>query len=151
MKKEIHELFEDLTGAEIEGAAKSFDADVDHDFHESTKFDILINGKRYPPKAIVGIAATSKSSIRIVPADFSAGLRSKCFSVLEGLGFSIVPKTEVDEVTGPPQRDVVAWVLQGNPEYYDIDQYFTRQNYIYWKLAEICRPSATWNACAIQA
>ena len=26
----------------------------------------------------------------------------------------------------------MAWVFQGNPEYYDIDRYFTRQDFVYW-------------------
>lgn len=31
-----------------------------------------------------------------------------------------------------PQRNVVAWVLQGNPKLYDIDKYFARQTFVYW-------------------
>src|SRR5262245_21385256 len=32
----------------------------------------------------------------------------------------------------PPQRQVVAWIIQGNPNLYDIDTYFSRQTFIYW-------------------
>ena len=36
------------------------------------------------------------------------------------------------QVAGHPQRDVVAWVFQGNPSLYDIDTYLSRQTFIYW-------------------
>jgi len=32
-----------------------------------------------------------------------------------------------------PQREVAGWVFQGNPELFDIDVYFSRQTFIYWR------------------
>jgi hypothetical protein len=36
------------------------------------------------------------------------------------------------ETTLPSQRNVVAWIFQGNPKHYDIDKYFSRQTFVYW-------------------
>ncbi|MEQ8209818.1 MAG: HNH endonuclease [Lacipirellulaceae bacterium] len=35
-------------------------------------------------------------------------------------------------LSSPPQREVAALVLQGNPKYYDMDAYFSRQTFVYW-------------------
>ena len=83
-------------------AAEAYDAGVDHGFHDSTKFDVIINNKRYPPKAIIGIASTTATGIRVVPKDFTGGLGSKCFRILEELNFPIVPKTTFMEAESAP-------------------------------------------------
>ena len=47
MKQEIANAFDSLTAADIEHAVRAFDAGVDHDFYDSTKFDVLVDGKTY--------------------------------------------------------------------------------------------------------
>ena len=67
-----------------------------HHFDDSRTFDVIVNDKLYPPKAIIGIA--SKFIRRILhPSEFSAGHDKKCFKTLINLGFSIVKKEEVRE------------------------------------------------------
>lgn len=38
-------------------ALTDLDRGVEHRFHESTKFDLVHHGRRYPPKAVYGLAA----------------------------------------------------------------------------------------------
>ena len=73
-------------------AISKFDAGVKHEFADSTGYDIIHDGKSYPPKAIVGIAAKTLKGVTFVPDDFSGGVASKCFRILEENGFKIVSK-----------------------------------------------------------
>jgi 5-methylcytosine-specific restriction protein A len=41
---------------DVEAAVRDFDDGVDHPFDDSTGYDLAIQGRRYPPKAIVGLA-----------------------------------------------------------------------------------------------
>lgn len=75
-------------------AISRFDAGAIHQFADSTAYDLLHDGRRYPPKAIVGIASEVLTGIPFSPKDFKGGQESKCFRVLEKNGFEIVPKSE---------------------------------------------------------
>lgn len=47
-----------ITTADVNAAIQLFSSGaVEHGFHDSTTYDLLHDGRRYPPKAIVGIAA----------------------------------------------------------------------------------------------
>lgn len=65
---------------------------VEHGFDESTKFDILHEGRRYPPKAIIALATKAETGQLPTPSDFSGGVGSKCFRLLRDAGFRVVPK-----------------------------------------------------------
>jgi hypothetical protein len=58
--------------------------------HESTKFDILHNGKRYPPKVVISLAYSFVTGAVHPTTLFSGGKESNDF--LKVLGFSIVDK-----------------------------------------------------------
>ena len=66
-------------------------------YSHSTTYDLLINGNRYPPKAIFGLALSKLTNTNIHSYHFSGGLKSPCFIILERLGFNIVPKAPPDE------------------------------------------------------
>lgn len=62
-------------------------------YGDSIGFDVFINEEEtYPPKAIFGIAASLALGFDVKPKNFSGGLGSVCFSVLEDAGYKIVPK-----------------------------------------------------------
>jgi hypothetical protein len=85
-------------------------------FHPSTRFELIgDDGQRYPPKAVLGFAAKHVLGQPLRPQDFKGGKGSKWFRVLEGLGFDIRPKRNIDADAPPPQRNATAWVFQGNP------------------------------------
>lgn len=68
---------------------------IPHDFSHSTTYDVLIEGERYPPKAIIGIASSYHLGGRaLTNKHFSGGLHTKCFRVLKENGFNIVLKNE---------------------------------------------------------
>jgi 5-methylcytosine-specific restriction protein A len=93
-----------LTHADLEKAIRDIDAKVSHPFANSTKYDVLFGGRRYPPKAIVGVAASNVTGDSYGPYDFKGGLKSLCFRILQDSGFEIVGKSsfvplpeEIDE------------------------------------------------------
>lgn len=80
-------------GAEhVRAAFKDLDQGVKHPFHDSTGYDLVYQGRRYPPKAVLGLAAKHASGIALGPKDFSGGEASSCFRVLRRAGFKIEPK-----------------------------------------------------------
>jgi 5-methylcytosine-specific restriction enzyme A len=88
----------DVISSEIlaEAIAK-IDDGFEHSFKPSTKFDVLYNSKRYPPKAVVGVAAEIVTGERYIPDDFSGGVGSKCFRILQQANFIIVTKANYED------------------------------------------------------
>lgn len=76
----------------ILAAIRDLDQQVTHAFGKSTGYDVLFEGRRYPPKAVVGLAAGKLTGTPLGPDDFWGGLRSKCFRILRTNGFTIVTK-----------------------------------------------------------
>ena len=92
---------EDITRQDVLEAIAAFsDGSVQHNFHESEKFDLLHDGERYPPKAILGIAARRIAGHVLEPSDFSGGEGSPCFRILRRCGFTISLKPEFESVEG---------------------------------------------------
>ncbi len=73
-------------------AISRFEAGESRGFGESTKYDLLFRGRRFPPKAIIGLAAERIAGRILRPGDFSGGIDSKCFRVLRNAGFDVIPK-----------------------------------------------------------
>lgn len=59
---------------------------------QSTTYDLLHIGKRYPPKLILSIAARYANGSEFDRKDFTGGEASPAFRLLRALGFEIVPK-----------------------------------------------------------
>ena len=106
-------------------AISRFDSGVEHQFSDSTVYDVAFEGRRYPPKAIVGLAAEILTGTSLGPKDFKGGQESKCFRILQKAGFQIALKAGAEPSS--------AWVFQGNPERFDINDYLSRYSYIYWR------------------
>jgi 5-methylcytosine-specific restriction protein A len=83
-----------ISAEQIHRAMDWIDAGKPHYFAESRDYDVLFNGRRYSPKPLIGIAAAEIVGEQLRPTDFSAGLKSRCFRILESLGFQIVAKPE---------------------------------------------------------
>ena len=86
----------------------------DHAFAESTGFDVLFESRRYPPKAVVGVALEVMTGQPFGPYDFKGGLGSKCFRELNRLGFVIIRKgdSEIYPDELPEQTYVEGAVLR---------------------------------------
>lgn len=61
-------------------------------FADSSKFDLLIQADRLPPKAVVALAAERTSGRVLTPDEFSGGESSAAFRLLLDRGFQIVTK-----------------------------------------------------------
>jgi len=109
----------------IEAAALFSSKSVPHDFHESEKFDVIVEGKRLPPKAILGLAAMRVLGMPLKPSDFSGGEDSQCFKLLRSLGFEVLLKE-------PPS----AWIFQGNPDQFDIDGFLADSEEVEWAVRQ---------------
>jgi hypothetical protein len=109
-----------LTRDHIEKAIRSLDAGHSHGFADSTLYDVLFNSKRYPPKAVVGLAAEIAAGTQLGPKDFKGGEESKCFRVLRKAGFEISRKPKV------------AWILQGNPKDFPVEKHIEKLGFRYW-------------------
>ena len=62
-----------ITRAHVLDALRQLDAGVSHDFGGSTKYDLVHGPRRYPPKAVIGLAAEVLTGRRLDPSDFSGG------------------------------------------------------------------------------
>jgi 5-methylcytosine-specific restriction enzyme A len=88
-------------------ALRDLERGIDHSFSPSTGYDLLFNGKRFPPKAVAGLAARRIIGETLRPDDFTGGRGSRCFRILEQAGFSIITKAGVDpfpDEVGDPQE-----------------------------------------------
>ncbi len=83
---------EGITREHVGQALVDFRRGAAHEFGESTHYDLLHEGDRFPPKAIIGLAAQRATGRLLTPKDFSGGEGSKCFRVLRKLGFVVEPK-----------------------------------------------------------
>ena len=90
--------FEGLTAEDVVAAIVRYNAGETHNFGESTRYDLVSQGVRYPPKAIFGLAAERVLKRRLTPADFAGGLGSICFRTLAKLGFSVVSKSAIEDL-----------------------------------------------------
>jgi len=112
-----------ITRDDLLAALAAFDGGAAHRFADSTGYDLFFEGRRYPPKAVVGIAARAVTGVEYGPEDFGGGRGSKCFGILQRAGFEIVEKM----LSG-------LWLFQGNPARYDIDDYVSRYRFLYWNV-----------------
>ena len=94
-----------ITHDHIIKALRDLDGGVEHAFGESKGYDVLFNGSRYPPKAVMGLAAGKILGDPLGPYDVKGGLKSKCFRVLKSNGFEIVAKENFNPFPDEVDKD----------------------------------------------
>jgi hypothetical protein len=62
-----------------------------HGFAPTTTYDLVRDGRRYPPKAILGTAYEFATGDRLASGDFEGG-KSGAVMVLGKLGFTVQPR-----------------------------------------------------------
>jgi hypothetical protein len=62
-----------------------------HGFAPTTTYDLIWDGRRYPPKAILGTAYEFATGQRLASGDFEGG-KSGAVKVLGKLGFTVQPR-----------------------------------------------------------
>jgi hypothetical protein len=62
-----------------------------HGYAPTTTYDLVVDGRLYPPKAILGTAYELATGQRLASGDFEGG-KSGAVRVLEKLGFTVQPR-----------------------------------------------------------
>lgn len=97
--KTASELFKLVKENDVLNAIHAFEHGLVHEFGPSTQYDLIHQGKSYPPKAILGIACRTVIGGRLLKSEeFSGGEESICFRTLRREGFRIQPKGKINEV-----------------------------------------------------
>ena len=107
-----------ITRRDILGAIRGFEAGVSHPYGPSTKYDLVVDSRRYPPKAIVGLAARRLNGDQPLDpdTDFSGGDGPGAANgVLRGLGFEVVRKGTSSPSVSPALRGIIQ--LRIEPSY----------------------------------
>ena len=77
-----------LTRAHVGAAVARIDRDGVPPRRESTKFQLVVDGRCYPPKYVISLAVAGATGRELRPKEFSAGKETN--GVLQALGFTIV-------------------------------------------------------------
>jgi hypothetical protein len=86
-----------LTREHVLKALVDLDAGIDHPFGPPTGYELVHDGKRYPPKAVVGLACRYSVGRLLRPDEFSDGeAPGQANFILRKLGFTVVKKGETD-------------------------------------------------------
>jgi hypothetical protein len=64
---------------------------AEHGFAPTTTYDLVWDGRSYPPKAILGTAYEFATGQRLASGDFEGG-KTGAVKVLGGLGFTVQPR-----------------------------------------------------------
>ena len=78
-----------ITSSHITTAIGEIDRDGVPARRNSTRYDLLYNGQRYPPKYVVSIANRYANGVELI-YNFGGGYETNSF--LEHRGYTIVPK-----------------------------------------------------------
>jgi len=60
-------------------------------FKPSHTYELIHEGKSYPPPAIIALAAENSNGLKVAPG-FRVGKGTQCFQILEQCGFEISVK-----------------------------------------------------------
>lgn len=76
----------------LEKAIEEIDRDGIRKGRQSSTYDLIHNGKSYPPKLVISIANRYANGTELNSKVFSGGKGTPAFELLESKGFNIVPK-----------------------------------------------------------
>src|SRR5262245_43713762 len=84
-----------LTQEHVLRTLADLDAGLDHSFGQPTGYELVYQGKRYAPKAVIGLACRYSIGRALSPEEFSGGeAPGQANFVLRKLGFTVVRKSE---------------------------------------------------------
>src|SRR3954447_9491280 len=95
-----------LTQEHVLRTLADMDAGIAHPFGQPTGYELVHQGKRYAPKAVVGLAFQYAIGRILRPEEFSGGeAPGQANFVLRRLGFTVLKKEKEVEAEQPAQRD----------------------------------------------
>lgn len=83
-----------ITKEHIEKAILEIDRNGVRKGRHSSTYDLLFNGKHYPPKLVISIANRFANGNELDPNDFAGGKDTSAFELLTNEGFEITQKTD---------------------------------------------------------
>jgi hypothetical protein len=84
-------------------ALADLDAGIEHPFGLPTGYEVVHEGRRYAPKAVIGLVCRSLLGRVLLPEEFSGGEEpGQANSVLRELGFTVTRK---DDISGSKERE----------------------------------------------
>ncbi|WP_084695935.1 MrcB family domain-containing protein [Arenimonas donghaensis] len=104
-----------LDRGHVLAAIQAVDQGQPNNFAESTKFDLIYLGRRYPPKRIAGMALQLMTGQPYGPKAFKGGVDTACFGALRRCGFTLIEKLR--EPSGRSLRDTIGEVLELQKSY----------------------------------
>ena len=113
-----------LTHQTILDAIKEADKDGIPSDRQSTKWDVLYENKKYPPKYLISLANRFLSGVELKAKEFSGG--PEVNEYLKNLGFTIVSKTEKEKT-----RRLELWKKIGGNKATDVSPQVLRKLGIY--------------------
>ncbi|MBB5730629.1 5-methylcytosine-specific restriction protein A [Sphingomonas prati] len=85
-------------------------------FDTSLEYDLITpDGDRLPPKAVFGLAATDALGFPVRPVNFTGGLGTPCFDLLEAAGWQMVAKASRTPVKEMLLNDADQEWAEGDP------------------------------------
>jgi 5-methylcytosine-specific restriction enzyme A len=102
---------------QVIAAIDKLDRGYNHAFGDSTKYDLVHSRRRYPSKAVLGVAAEPHFGRQLRTDDFSA---SDAFPILRMLGFQVVLKESLQRVDYP---DEVGAASEGSKQTVTVNRY----------------------------
>lgn len=92
VRSDLKTQTQDIQVTHVLQALKHIDEHGVPDGAESTGYDLMHEGRRYPPKLALSLAAKYATGEELDRRLFSGGVDAAAFRLLKGLGFSIVSK-----------------------------------------------------------
>jgi hypothetical protein len=79
----------EITLEDVRAAVRSFEQGAGTEFGPSVVYDLMFEGRTYPPKVIYALACRRTFGRALSPAEVSSGESSVCFHALRALGIEI--------------------------------------------------------------
>ena len=83
-----------ITKEHLEKAIGEIDRDGVRKGRHSSTYDLIHNGKSYPPKLVLSIANRYANGTELYSKDFEGGKDTPAFELMKAEGFKIVPKND---------------------------------------------------------
>jgi hypothetical protein len=129
-------ILKGITREHVLEAMKRFDAGQrPSNAGESTTYDMVHEGRRYPPKAITAIAAELATGRPLPVRDFTGGKApGGTNDFLRGLGFTVDLKLDTAQLPAVALAPHKSWLFQCNIDKYDLDGALREMKRTTWRV-----------------